>query len=361
MKAIYKKTLLLFLLIPFVSFASINIKPKHEKTKTIKKEYAVIKNATVNIENKYGNIDITTWNENRVEITVKITVKGNDLTNVEKKLKTISVDFNANTNLISAQTKFDNTSSGWSFWEKSNNTSYKVNYFIKMPVSNNVDLNNDYGSILIDELNGSAAINCDYGKLIIGSLNNVNNSINIDYCNGSNIDYMKAGAINANYSKLTIDKTETVKINADYTTIAINDANTVDFNADYGSIKISEVKNITGNSDYVSIRLGTIYKNLNLKTDYGSIKVSELANGFNNAEIISEYAGITIGTKKTNNFNFMLNLQYGGFRYNTSNVEMFKSIEKGGKKYYEGIYGKGETNATIKIKSQYGSVNFKEL
>lgn len=84
MKAIFKKTLLLFLLIPFVSFASINIKPKHEKTKTIKKEYAVIKNATVNIENKYGNIDITTWNENRVEITVKITVKGNDLTNVEK-------------------------------------------------------------------------------------------------------------------------------------------------------------------------------------------------------------------------------------------------------------------------------------
>ena len=43
---------------------------------------------------------------------------------------------------------------------------------------------------------------------------------------------------------------------------------------------------------------------------------------------------------------------------NRNNIDIF---EKGGKKYYEGIYGKGETNATLRIKSQYGSVNFKEL
>jgi hypothetical protein len=360
MKSTFKIALLLFL-IPLVGFANTDPKPKQEKSKTIKKEYSVDRNATVDIDNKYGNINITTWNQNRVEITVVITVKGNSLSAVEKKLRGIDVDFNATSDLVSAKTKFNNSSSSWSFWGNSKNTSYKVNYTVKMPASNNVKLDNDYGNILINEINGTADINCDYGKIFLGDLNNSNNNINIDYSNGSSINFMKSGSINADYSKLTIDKTNEVKINSDYSNINIGTANTVTYNADYGGISVDDVNNITGNSDYVSIRLGTVSKNLNIKADYGSIKIKELARGFSKAEITSEYTGITIGTRASNNFNFIVNLQYSGFRYDDDNVEMFKSIEKGSKKYYEGTYGKGKSNSRLIIKSQYGGVNLKEL
>ncbi len=360
MKSTFKIAFLLFL-IPLVSFANNDKKLKQEKSKTIKKQYSVDRNATVNIDNKYGNINITTWNKNSVEITVVITVKGNSLSSVEKKLSRINVDFNASSNLVSAKTKFDNSSSSWSFWGKSNNTSYKVNYTVKMPVSNNVKLNNDYGNILINEINGTTNINCDYGKLIIGDLNNSNNNINIDYTSSSTINFMKSGSINADYSKLTVDKTDKVKINSDYSNINIGTVNTVTYNADYGSITVDDVNDIKGNSDYANIRLGTVSKNLNIKADYGSIKIKELAIGFNKAEVTSEYAGITIGTKANNNFNFKMNLQYSKFRYNNDRVEMFKSIEKSSKKYYEGVYGKGKSNSTLIIKSQYGGVNLKEL
>lgn len=358
MKSTFKITILLFL-IPLIGFA--NTDPKQEKSKTIKKEYSVNRDATVIIDNKYGAINITTWNENRVEITVKITVKGNNMSTVEKKLQSIDVDFNANSSEVSAKTRFNNSGSRWSFWGNNNNLSYQVNYTIKMPVSNNVTLDNDYGTILIDQINGRTAINCDYGKLLIGDLNNSANTINIDYCNGSSIGFMKAGLINADYSKITVDKTDNIKINSDYSTINIGTVNTVDYNTDYGSVNVDDVQDITGNSDYASIRIGTVAKNLNLKADYGSIKIKELANGFNIAEISSEYAGITIGTKTNNNFNFIMNLQYAGFRYNKSNVDIFKSIEKNSKKYYEGNYGKGNNNSKLIIKSQYGSVNLKEI
>ena len=355
------KIALLFLLIPLVSFANNDKKPKQEKSKTIKKEYSVNRNATVDIDNKYGNINITTWNKNRVEITVKITVKGNNLSTVEKRLDRIDVEFNANSSRVSAKTRFNNSSSSWSFFGKSNNTSYKVHYTIKMPASNNVDLDNDYGNISIDQINGKAEINCDYGKLIIGDLNSSDNNINIDYCNGSSISFMKSGSINADYSKLTVDKTDSVKINSDYSTISIGTVNKVTYNADYGSIIIDDVNDITGNSDYASIRLGTVSKNLKLEADYGSIKIKELAKGFNRVEISSEYAGINIGTKVSNNFSFIMNLQYARFRYNDDNVDMYKSIEKSSKKYYEGTYGNGKSNSKLIIKSQYGSVNLKEL
>ncbi len=83
--------------------------------------------------------------------------------------------------MVSAKTRFEKSSRSWSFWGKSKNTSYKINYTVKMPKSNNVKVNNDYGNILLNEIDGSANINCDYGKITLGDLNNSNNKINIDY------------------------------------------------------------------------------------------------------------------------------------------------------------------------------------
>lgn len=359
MKSTFKIALLLFL-IPFVSFGHTDPILMQEKSKTIKKEYSVSRDATVKITNKYGNINITTWNQNRVEITVVITVKGNSLSTIEKKLDDIDVDFNATSDIVSAKTIFEKSSSSWSFWGNSKNVSYQINYTVKMPISNSVQLNNDYGNITLNEINGATDINCDYGKIILGDLNNSTNNIDLDYSSASNISFMKSGYINADYSKLTVDKTDNVKINSDYSNLNFGTANVVTYNADYGSITVDDVKDITGNSDYVSIQLGTVSQNLNIKADYGSIRIKELAKGFDKAEITGQYAGITIGTKSDNNFSFVLDLSYSSFRYNDDQVEMFKSIEKSSKKHYEGIYGKGKSSSKLIINSQYGGVNFKE-
>lgn len=359
MKSTYKLILILFL-IPLVGFANNDIKPKHEKSRTVKKEYSVSSDATVNLSNKYGNINITTWNKNRVEITVKITVKGNDLSTVEKRLRNIDILFSANSDMVTAKTKIEKKSSSWSFWGKNKNTSYKINYTVKMPVSNNLSVSNNYGNILLNEINGKADIDADYGKIILGDLNNSDNNINIDYCNGSSINFMKSGYVNADYSKLSIDKTDRVKINSDYSTIVVGSSNKVTFNADYGSIQVDDVKDITGNTDYVSIRLGTVSKNLNIDADYGSIKIKELAKGFERAEISGQYAGITIGVKPSTSFDFMIDLQYASFRYNDDKVDMRKSIVRSSKKYYEGTYGKSSSGSKLVIKSQYGGVRIKE-
>ncbi len=359
MKSTYKIALFLFL-IPLMGFANTETNPKQEKSKTIKKEYSVSSDATVHLNNKYGNLNITTWDKNRVEITVVITVKGNDLSTVERKLRGITVDFNATSDMVSAKTRFEKSSRSWSFWGKSKKASYQVHYTVKMPASNNIKLNNDYGNILLNEINGSTDIDCDYGKIIIGDLNSSDNKINIDYCNGSSINFMKSGDINADYSKLTVDKTDKVKVNSDYSTITIGAANTVTFNADYGSINVDDVNDITGNTDYVSIRLGTVSKNLNIDADYGSIKIKELAKGFDRAEISGEYASISIGVKPNTNFNFVMDLSYASFKYNDSRVDMRKSIEKSSKKHYEGTYGKGSSNSKLIIKSQYGGVKINE-
>ena len=61
MKPIYKITLL-FLLLPLLAYATID-KKKHEKNKVIKKVFAVNADAKVVLNNKYGNLNITTWDK----------------------------------------------------------------------------------------------------------------------------------------------------------------------------------------------------------------------------------------------------------------------------------------------------------
>ena len=358
MKSIYKITLL-FLLVPFFTSANINIK-KEEKSKKIKKEYTVNADAKITINNKYGDLNVITWNRNKVEIEVTITVKGNDLGSIEDKLETIKVQFEASQSFVTAKTVFEKQQRSWSLWRNSGNLSYKVNYKVKIPNTNTVNLDNDYGSIYLGNLSGEANINCDYGKIIVGELTANNNNINLDYCSSSSIDFMKSGNINVDYSKITIEEAENLKVNEDYSTIKIGKTKNIDFNADYGSVSVEEAINVYGNSDYASMRLGTIYKNLKIDTDYGGLSVKRLAKGFESVIVDGQYAGIKIGVDENITFDFELDLQYAGFKYNAERMEFYKKISKNTKKYYEGKFGKGYSNSKIKIRSQYGGVSIKE-
>ena len=291
---------------------------------------------------------------------IKITVKGNDLDDVEDRLEKIKVEFENSSSLVTARTMIGNNSNSWKFWKKSKNISYKIDYTVKMPVTNNAKLNNDYGGISLDELEGTADISCDYGKVTIGDLKGNNSSISLDYCSSSTIDSMKDGDVSIDYSKLTIDSATDLDLSTDYSTARIKKANDISFSADYGGVEIEEAATVNGSGDYTGLKFGTITKKLKISSDYGSIRVKNLANGFESVYINSEYAGVKIGIEPGTNFKFYIDLQYAGFKRSKDNVEMYKSIVKNSKKYYEGVYGKGNPDATVTIKSEYGSVTFQE-
>ncbi|UMB60967.1 hypothetical protein MHL31_01905 [Lutibacter sp. A80] len=359
MKNLYKTIIILFL-IP-LTISATERKDKYTKSKILKKEYSVNNNATLNITNKYGNIGIATWNENKIAIEVTITTNGYDEEKVEEKLEKINVNFDGNPDNVTAETIIEKTSSSWNLlkWGKSNNINIEINYLIQMPVSNNVNLTNDYGAINIDNLEGSAKINCDYGKITIGELWNTHNYINIDYTNNSTIDFIQNGTINADYSTLHIDKSNSVKLNADYSHLSFGKIALLKYNCDYGSLKIEDAFDITGNSDYMHTSVKKLRGTGDFDMDYGSLKLLELGDEFKNITINSSYTNTKIGVKPTNNFSINTSLNYGNLKYRdgfTINKEIVKTTSK----YYEGYYNSANTSSNITIKSSYGSVTFTE-
>ncbi|WP_353778681.1 hypothetical protein [Winogradskyella sp. 3972H.M.0a.05] len=354
---------LVLLLIPGLSVANTNPDKwngKHTKEKTIKKEFNVSSNATFKVDNAYGNLDINTWDENRIVVEVFIKTNGNDEEKVQERLDDIDVKFSASNDWVAAETMFNKkNSNSWWKWSKKNKVKMEINYVVKMPMSNNVNLNNDYGSIDLEKLEGRAEINCDYGKITTQELMAENNKLTFDYTNNCYFEYVNTASINADYSSYTIAKAKDLDINADYTKSTIEIAEDITYNCDYNTMSIGKLNSISGNGDYLSLRLDEVYDDVEVKADYGSIVIGRMGPNAGDISIQSDYAGIKIGYDPGYNFSFEIDLEYAGlkgyegFQFNKKRVESSS-------KYYQGYRGNANSGNTVKINSEYGSVKFEQ-
>jgi hypothetical protein len=316
--------------------------------------------ATLKVSNSFGNLDIVTWNENRIDFDITIKVTGNNAEKVQEKLDGISIDFSSTQDLVSAITKIKKNNSSWWNWGKNMSLQIEINYLIKMPITNNVDLSNDYGTINLDKLEGVAKLSVDYGKITTKELMADNNIINFDYTNDCYFEYIKSGTITADYSGFTVAKTKNLTLNADYTKSIIEVSENVNYNCDYGSLKIDNINDLQGNGDYLTLRLGNVFKNVTIKADYGSIKIDRIASKAKTVDIASDYVGITIGHDANFNFDFDIDLDYGSLRESTG-FNFTNKDEKNSDKHYNGYFGSQNSGNFVKIDSDYGSITFKKL
>ncbi|TYB72590.1 hypothetical protein ES676_10465 [Bizionia saleffrena] len=357
MKLRYKHSILL-LLLPLALFAT-NGQGRYKKEKTITKSFNVNESATLKVDNSYGNLNVVTWDKNRIEFEITITTTGDSEDKVLQKLNDITVHFSNTDNYVSAITKFNKEkSSAWWKWNSNNSVNMKVNYIIKMPLTNNVDLSNDYGTINLGKLKGNATLNCDYGKIITKELLSEANNITFDYSNNCYFEYIKGGKINADYSDFTISKTNKIHIIADYTKSTIEVAEEVSYNCDYGGITIGKANNVSGDGDYLTVKLGEIYKDVAIVADYGSISIDKLTKNAGSVKIDSDYVGINIGYDSEYAFNFNIQLDYGSLKDADNALQFNKKRDDSSSKYYSGFHLRENSSNTIRINSDYGSVSF---
>ncbi|WP_435625814.1 hypothetical protein [Flagellimonas sp.] len=359
---LYKNFLFLLLAIPLTVSAGEDNKDrlngKYTKEKTIKKEFDVNSNALLKINNSYGNLNLTSWNEDRVVIEVHIKANGNNEERVQDRLNEIDVDFDSSANLVSARTRFGDKKNNWGWkWNKKKNVNVQVNYTVKLPVKNSVGLSNDYGNIYLDRIDGHAKISCDYGKMDIGELRGRNNELRFDYTSRSTFEFINSGEIIADYSGFTVEKAGDLKINADYTNAVIKEMGNLEYSSDYGSIQVDEVNSVKGVGDYIGVKLGTVHGDVGITSDYGSIKIGEMAADAGDINIKSDYTGIKIGYNEGYHFDFDISTEYAGVS-GLSNFEVQVSKEKSSEKYYNGYYGNDNSGNVVLINSEYGGVTF---
>ncbi|WP_417886202.1 hypothetical protein [Zunongwangia sp.] len=361
MKLILYKFLLLGILIPTLSFGNTNLNNRHTREKKITKEFNVDNFGYLDIDNSYGNVDISTWDENRIVIQVLIKVSGNNLDNVLDKLDNIEINFNQDGNRVTAHTNFEKQNKGWwnSLFSSSSNANREVNYIIKMPVKHNLVIDNDYGAIYIDRIEGSTDISCDYGKIDIGELRGKKNILNFDYTRNSHFGYIENAEIDADYSEFSIEEAKTLSIKADYSNSEVLKVVNLNFSCDYGSFYVEKVKNLEANGDYLTTKIGRVFTTLNLSQDYGSIRIDKLIKGTTRVKIDSDYAGIRLGYDSEMDFKFNIKTSYGNIS-GTEDLTSLKNHQENTSKEISGYYGKKESSNLINISTSYGNVSFRK-
>lgn len=361
MKNLLYKIAILALFLPLGAEAHTGkLKGRYTKEKTIKKEFRVNPDALLKVKNRYGNLNLTSWEENRIVIEVHIKTNGDNEDKVARKLEEIDVEFDASASEVSALTMLGNKASGWNWsWGKSDKVSMQVNYTIKLPVRNSVNLQNDYGSISLDRIDGHAKINCDYGSLDIGELRGRNNQLAFDYTKNSRIDYIRSGSIRADYSSYTIEKAGSLEINADYTHSSIGEMDDLVYSADYGQLDVKSVKNVEGSGDYINVYFGEVYGDVDLSADYGAIKISDFKAKGGEIHVSSDYTAVKIGFDPGIAFDLDIETEYAGVN-GIKKMELSVLEQKSSSSRYIGYYGKENSGNKIVIRSTYGGVTLYE-
>ena len=329
-----------------------------EVTKEYHKEFAASSATTLDINSRYGNVVIESWNNNQIVIDVKITVNVSNKSKAEQDLSNIDALFSESGNVIKAWTEVNSK-----YFSKGVNTNdVSINYSIKMPVSSALNLGNRYGNTTINELSGLVNINISYGNLTIGKLARGNekpwNNISLRY---GSADIQEAGWLNLNtqYAKnVELSKCTAVLLESRYSDLNFGEISSIVGECAYGAIKIGNIRNLDLDNRYTGIKVGTLTNSLKFESNYGALTIDNITNGFESIEVDTRYSNVTLGI--ANNASYELNgeARYGGIKYDNNNFNFTKKIQERNTLTIAGVNGKDSSpKAKIKIEAAYATVN----
>ena len=304
-----------------------------EKTRVITKTYSVGNNDKLSINNQYGKVAVHTWNKKEIKVEIEIKAYEASESGAEKLLESVSIAENKDGNLISFKTNFEKTSS--SFWSKIKNgkeerRGVQVNYEIYMPSKNPLDVSNRYGATEIDDFSGPVNISSSYGSFSSGKLDHPANQVKVSY-GSANIENFINGTLSVAY----------------------------------GSLKMNQAAKLNATIKYGSAKIGHLGQGGNFNLSYtGGFRIEEVDSSVRNLTINSSYSGVTLGIKNGADFDFDVTVNYAGFNYENSRVNLVEQFDSNNKsrswsptKNYKGQVGKGSDSMII-IKSNYGGVKF---
>ncbi len=330
-----------------------------EVTKEFHKEYTAGANTTLEISNKYGDVNIQSWDKDQVVIDVKITVELPSKEKAEKLLGYLDVQFDEGENKISAKTVIDEkfNFTGWG----NESRKFSIDYEVKMPVGTALTLSNRYGDTDINELHGLMNIDIKYGNLTAGKLTRGNvkplSKINLAYGKGT-IEETGWLDITARYvGVIEITKSQALLIDTKYSKLSLGEASSVVGESKYDNIRIESIKNLVLENGYTETNIGELTKKLNYQGSYGSFTIERVAADFESINVETHYMGVRLGIDESASYKLEAKVSYGGLKYNEDNFKNERRIVENNSNEVTGNVGKEESpTATVNVVASYGSV-----
>lgn len=340
-----KSLLLSLLLIVVVSFTLT----AQNARKTYSETYDINKGITLSSDTKYSDIELLTWDKDVLDIFVEVEVDASSTSKAEETLEKIHVSIHKSGNTVSLETEMDK---GWS-----RNVKTSISITIKAPAYINLDMDNSYGDLFIQEVSGLVLLDLRYSNLKVGKLSRGSekpfNQIELAYSNGT-ID--EAGWIEMElaYSDMEINSSKMLFVESKYSKLLGEKAGGIITEGAYDKYFFDEIDSFIAELKYSGLKFGTLNKKLDLHSSYTNAKVLKLSKDFEKVDATLSYGNIYMGVESGASFKFEGESKYG--KVNVAPEGRLSKSKEGTSMKIWGTVGSGP-KSTMHLITRYGNID----
>jgi len=353
---------LLFILIFSNSISGQSFSEK----RTFRKSVAVNKEMTLEVNNKYGTIHISSWNTDSVSVRAEVEAFASNQTRLGKMLEGINVNISETSYLIRAETDF--TQSINMLFESFKGMTKKlipydsrvqINYFISVPDYLNLRIENKYGDVYMENNTGDLSLSLSNGSFKANWLNSAS-EMKLTFCDAT-INRMAAGNIDASFSEVVIAESQTLKISSISSRFNLKKTDKINTESRRDKFFIGTIGSLLGNSYFTDFRIEKLKNEIDLVTKYGSINADLIEKTVTLITLNSGYSDINLIFDPSVSYN--LDIRYINafltLPEKNTNLEK-KSINEEKKEYITfGTIGKNPGSTKVKIDATRGNIFIK--
>lgn len=365
-KLLYKNSFLLLML--FMAGTIMAAPPsKREFSKTINKQFKIVSTGTVKLSNKYGQINIKTWDQDAVRISIKIIVNAKQESDAQAQFDRIDIQFSNSSNQVSASTDIQSKRSSWWDWNESCDD-FSIDYEIFMPASASIEVDAKYCNLYVAAISGSAKMNVKYGNIKVDALGE-DSQVELHYGNGyigrvrdldvdlayGNLDIGEASdlSVDIRYGNLTIEQAGDIICDSRYSNFQLGEIREFRNDGRYDNIVISSVEELVCDTHYSGIKVGNLIRRMNLDMTYGSAKVAKIISGFDEVNITGHYTDFKLHLAPNAACNIDIVTVHSDIRLPSNNInKTFDARDSNSHEVRASLNGGG--NALIKASLKYG-------
>jgi len=340
---------------------------KQEYSRTINKEFSISADGFTELQNKYGNVTVKVWQQNKVQIDVTIKVNARDQRAAQEVFDRINVIFSNTATSVRAITEIEPTSS-WS-WFGNNENNFNIHYDVYIPEKGSLTVGNKYGNVATamtggqlkldvkygdiraEGAVGSAVVALAYGDGTIDQLNDLD--LTMSYSNLV-IEQVRNVTGRARYGDLEIRKGVDIRLDSRYNDTEIGEARFLQTNCGYDNYRLSNVETLVVSGSYTEIVVGQLTKQLTANLSYGEIDIDRLAAAFESVTITVNYSDIEIGVNSSALYSIDFNGNFVELDVPGNFTQMLNE-ERHSSRRLKGHTQRGKGTATIHINMSYGN------
>jgi hypothetical protein len=308
-RKVYSLLGLFYLLGTMSSFASPLLSDKESEpidkvSKRVYHEAKVERSVDIRLTNKYGKINVISWDKDSIKLTVDIAAVAKSKEEGEKILQRVQIQpvfdekyFILTTEIIEKQGSGAISQIIDNLLDKSkeliDKKSIEINLTIILPENAKLNLNNKYGDINFERnFKGSLQLTLAYGNLHIGELPPFAN-LNLQSCKAY-IGALKNGRIALKYGELNLRNADRLYLESHSSEVNIDEIKELDIDSRNDNFDLISAYSMTGKTSFSKISMQELRQKARLEMQAGSLKVRMLKSSFEWIDIQSKSTDIKI-------------------------------------------------------------------